>query len=141
MMKRSTGYPKKGFVRSFMVFMAILGLLLSSCIIKYNIKNLLGLQHSSEQSHNVAQPNGVLLNSANTANCLYNLPSEITTEIQQADFNSAGKILSAFVCSSFYFLLLGILSGGQKITNAAFRNNLRFACSIPIFLQNRKLII
>lgn len=140
MTKNGTRYSRPGFSRTFMVIIAVIGLLLSSCAVKYNVKSLFGLRHSSEQSQNAAKPGKALLNATSVGSCLFNISSDLTLA-QQASQLDPENTFAAFAGFAFYFLFLGILLGGQTIRKPAFNNQNRFPASIPIFLQYRKLII
>ncbi len=130
---------RTGFWRTLMSVIAILCVVLSSCVVKSNIKTLLGVKHPTEHSSGAFKQNGKLFLSANSTACLYEQPSEASI-ITNVDLQPS-HAQSVFVHSVFYSFLsaFGIMSQADPLPS--FHNRPAIIGDIPLFLSFRKLII
>lgn len=117
----------------------MLCIVLSSCAIKSSIKSLLGIDFAQEQRHPGTAPAGNASVSASLLDCQYNTSTKDLT-FQKADSNNLTKIAAVLL----FAVVLSFIYGSQllNIKNTHPRyNSAEITGSLPLFLQQRKLII
>lgn len=122
-------------MKSILSVFFIVCILISSCAVKYGIKNLFHLQPSAK-SHTSVPKEKFTRNTTTSATCNFCKEKEITaksdTQVSVSDFQE----LAAFAIILFAgaFLVL-------KIRKHPFYGTSKVGNTVPIFIQYRKLII
>lgn len=139
MTKYSSTYNKLSLRQTFMIVVAVLCLVLSSCAVKANVKYFLDLQ-TTEQSQNPIKQNGKQYISSTSQICHYDQLSEITI-VQKAGFEFSQNTLATLVCCAFLYFLLGLHSVNKENKHPLYYGSRKIPKTIPLFLEYRKLII
>lgn len=122
--------------RYFLVFAAMLLVLLTSCAVKTSIKNLVGIPLETERS--LPKANHNLL--ANTLVKCSQLNVEDTQIVQKNSFK-ANDLLPAVILTVSFLFLLGIPPVSNENKHPLYNSSGKIRSAIPIFLEYRKLII
>lgn len=122
--------------RYFLVFAAMLLVLLTSCAVKTSIKNLVGIPMETERS--LPKANHNLL--ANTLVKCSQLNVEDTQIVQKNSFK-ANDLLPAVILTVSFLFLLGIPPVSNENKHPLYNSSGKIRSAIPIFLEYRKLII
>lgn len=122
--------------RYFLVFAAMLLVLLTSCAVKTSIKNLVGIPLETERS--LPKANHNLL--ANTLLKCSQLNVEDTQIVQKKSFK-ANDLLPAVILTVSFLFLLGIPPVSNENKHPLYNSSGKIRSAIPIFLEYRKLII
>ncbi|ODS88291.1 MAG: hypothetical protein ABS44_09050 [Chryseobacterium sp. SCN 40-13] len=122
--------------RYFLVFAAMLLVLLTSCAVKTSIKNLVGIPLKTERSVPKANHN---LSTNTLANCSQ-LNVEDTQIVQKNSFKANDLLPAVFLTAAFLFLL-GVPPVSNENKHPLYSSSGKIRSAIPIFLEYRKLII
>lgn len=122
--------------RYFLVFAAMLLVLLTSCAVKTSIKNLAGIPTKTERgvtkgSHNF---------SSNTSEKCAQFDVSDTQIVQKSSFN-ANNLLPAVIFTAAFLFLLGFRPVSKENKHPLYSGSGKIRSSIPLFLEYRKLII
>lgn len=133
-MNRTLSHIPKYYQRYFLVFAAIILVLLTSCPVKSSIKTLVGLPVNTEQG----LPKGTVGYYGNSSEkCLTSETAEIRIS---NDISSDISHLSPVILFTVTFLFLLAYLLGREKSHPRY-GNLKISGSLPIFLQYRKLIL
>ncbi|TYP91311.1 hypothetical protein BC792_12019 [Sphingobacterium allocomposti] len=122
--------------RSFLVFAAMLLVLLSSCAIKTSIKNLAGIPSKTERG----VPKGNKNFSTHTIEKCAQFDASDTQIVQKVSF-SANDLLPAVIFAAAFLFLFGLRPVSKESKHPLYSGSGKIRSSIPIFLEYRKLII
>lgn len=117
----------------------MLCIVLSSCAVKSSIKSFLGIDFTQEQKHpgNLATGNAAVYNPL--LDCQYNSSSQELT-FQKSDSNSLTKAAAVLLFTFVLYLFYGPQIVRNKKAHPRY-NSAEITGSLPLFLQQRKLII
>jgi hypothetical protein len=122
--------------RYFLVFAAMLLVLLTSCAVKTSIKNLVGIPLKTERSVPKANHN---LSTNTLAKC-----SQLNvedTQIVQKNSSKANDLLPAVIFTATFLFLFSFQPVSKENKHPLYSSSGKIRSSIPIFLEYRKLII
>ncbi|WP_437362716.1 hypothetical protein [Olivibacter jilunii] len=122
--------------RSFLVFAAMLLVLLSSCAVKTSIKTLTGTPVKTERGI----PKGSQSFSTNSVEKCAQLGVSDTQIVQKNSFN-ANDLLPAVIFTAAFLFLFGLRPVSKESKHPLYSGSGKIRSSIPIFLEYRKLII
>ena len=122
--------------RYFLVFVAMLLVLLTSCAVKTSIKNLVGIPIKTERSAPKANHNF----STNTLEKCSQLNVEDTQIVQKNSFK-ANDLLPVVILTAAFLFLLGVHPVSKENKHPLYSGSGKIRNSIPLFLEYRKLII
>ncbi|WP_313091754.1 hypothetical protein [Chryseobacterium flavum] len=122
--------------RYFLVFAAMLLVLLTSCAVKTSIKNLAGIPTKTERG----VPKGNQNFSTNTLEKCAQFDASDTQIVQKVSFN-ANDLLPAVIFTAAFFFLFGLHPVSKESKHPLYSGSGKIRSSIPIFLEYRKLII
>lgn len=122
--------------RHFLVFAAMLLILLSSCAVKTSIKTLTGTPVNTERG----VPKGSHNYSTNTIEKCAQFDASDTQIVQKFSFN-ANDLLPAVIFTAAFLFLLGLRPVSKVSKHPLYSGSSKIRGSIPIFLEYRKLII
>lgn len=140
---RQYAYQKPGLQKVLMSFVAALCLLFSSCIIKSQLKDLLGRQ-AAMALMTTATDNSKKAVSSHTLGCVVNTPAElwsVATDMTGLDTGLASGALTLFITSAFFVLLGGILLHDRGTRNGFYIDRKIALRALPLFLSHRRLLI
>lgn len=120
--------------RYFLVFAAMVFILLTSCPVKGGIKTLIGLPVKTEQG--LAKGNKGFIGNG-SEKCSNAATDQII--VSPITFENAGHLLPAIILTAAFLFLLGYTL--YKAPAHPLYGNLKISGPLPIFLQYRKLIL
>ncbi|AZA51215.1 hypothetical protein EG346_24955 [Chryseobacterium carnipullorum] len=129
--KLNTNHIMKSVIAMFF----IICILISSCAVKYGIKNLLSLQPSAK-SHTSAPKEKFTTNTTTASVCNFCKEREITakndTHFSVAEFQELAAFTFILFAGAFLFI---------NLREHPFYSTSKIGITVPIFIQYRKLII
>ncbi|UAY55523.1 hypothetical protein [Arachidicoccus terrestris] len=136
-------YQKTGIRKALMGFIAVLCLLLSSCLIKSQLKNLLDQDgHAAIMSRAVNNTNNAI-GKLHPNICVVRTPSELWSAARDTlrfHINISSDTATLFVLSAFFIWLAGAFSELDASNRFYSGRSVRLA-TIPLFLSHRRLLI
>ncbi|NKI27849.1 hypothetical protein HCG49_14895 [Arenibacter sp. 6A1] len=124
----------KNYRQYLFVFVAMILVLISSCSVKSGIKSLAGVPFSTEQN---TTKKGNVVFGAHKANCI-NTETANKEISQSISLDTADSLPEALLVAAFIFVFGNTLYKQQLHPRYS---NLKIPGSLPIFLQNQKLIL
>ena len=122
--------------RYFLVFAAMLLVLLTSCAVKTSIKNLAGIPTKTERG----VPKGNQNFSTNTLEKCAQFDVSDTQIVQKVSLN-ANDLLPAVIFTAAFLFLFGLRPVSKESKHPLYSRSGKIRSSIPLFLEYRKLII
>lgn len=122
--------------RYFLVFAAMLLVLLTSCAVKTSIKSLAGIPTKTEL--------GVLKGNHNFSSNTFEKCSQLNIEdlkIAKKVSFSANDLLPAVIFTTAFLFLFGFYPISKENKHPIYSGSEKIRSSIPLFLEYRKLII
>lgn len=117
----------------------MLCIVLSSCAVKSSIKSFLGIDFTQEQRHPGTAATGHAAVTAATQDCQYNTTSQ-EISFQKAESNSLVKLSAVLLFTCVLYLIYGQHIVRNNTTHPRYSST-EIPGSLPLFLQQRKLII
>lgn len=121
-------------MRTVLGIVFVFCILISSCAVKFGIKNLLNVQTHSKNNSSVPKDRFTAVTSVST--CNFCKEKEIITQSDTQFYLSEFQELAAFVFIAFAVALLLLKTPKHPVYGSSKIGN-----NLPIFLQYRKLII
>ena len=122
--------------RYFLVFAAMLLVLITSCAVKTSIKNLAGIPIKTERG----VPKGSHNFSSNTLEKCSQFDASDIQIVQKVSFN-ANNLLPAVIFTAAFLFLFGFRPVSKENNHPLYSGSGKIRSSIPLFLEYRKLII
>lgn len=122
--------------RYFLVFAAILLVLISSCAVKNSIKHIADIPIKTERGISMGNHSF----SSNTLEKCSQLNVEDTQIVQKISTNS-NDLLPAVIFTFAFLFLFGLRPVSKESKHPLYSGSGKIRSSIPIFLEYRKLII
>jgi len=137
-------HKKQAVRKVLMGLVAAVCLILSSCIIKSQLKSLLGQASSTAMSAKAAKESKKNITSFQTNACVIDAPANLWSADSAsvlASFNGLSGGLTLFIASAFLLLLTGAVISRLSTRQVFYVNrNLRLA-ALPLFISHRRLLI
>lgn len=133
-MNRTLQNSAKLILRHFFTFVAITVVLFSSCFIKNEIKEIIGIPIALEQMGNQRT---TLFSSTVTNFCSQTFASDLLQSVKTTSITA--NLVAIATLSAIVFLLFSVSEKEKR--KHPFYNSLKISDSFPIFLLYRKLII
>lgn len=122
--------------RYFLVFAAMLLVLLTSCVVKTGIKHLAGIPITAEQS----VPKSSHTFSTNTLEKCAQLDISNTQVVQEVSFNT-NVLLPTVIFTAIFLFLFGFHPVSEENKHPLYSGSGKIRSAIPLFLEYRKLIV
>lgn len=137
-------YQKTSIRKALMGFIAVLCLLLSSCLIKSQLKNLLDQDGHAAMMPRATNNSNKAIGKLHSNICVVSTPSELWSAAKdtlQSHLNISSDTTTLFVLSAFFIWLAALTFSALDARNRFYLGRSVRLATIPLFLSHRRLLI